>query len=229
MSFSLASFLYSGKTFYTKCQFKSSSGSVSSPDPAFFQSVDVIILPKKCPPRRKSTTEVDSLILHKGETLFRQGENGPLFHIKGGMLKVLRVHEDGNPVLVNIIVPGETIPHHSLITPTQYYGTAVALVTSEIEIVPSQAWYESLQQQPERCLEIALLLQNKLRMMQQRIDQLTQVAPADKLRKLQSWFAAYIAPESLTDVLTQDEIGQLIGLRRETVNRLLRAQPIQSR
>ena len=61
-------------------------------------------------------------------------------------------------------------------------------------------------------------------MMQQRIDQLTQVAPADKLRKLQAWLRLYIGPAELTDVLTQDEIGQLIGLRRETVNRLLRAQ-----
>ncbi|MNG33891.1 hypothetical protein D3C84_1202460 [compost metagenome] len=65
-------------------------------------------------------------------------------------------------------------------------------------------------------------------MMQQRIDQLTQVTPAEKLRKLQLWFQSYIAPDMLTDILTQDEIGQFIGLRRETVNRLLRAQSTPS-
>ncbi|EST51987.1 Crp/Fnr family transcriptional regulator [Brevibacillus panacihumi W25] len=162
--------------------------------------------------------------LHKGETLFRQGESGPLYHLKSGLLKILRVHEDGSTILVNIIVPDEIIPHHSLISPNPYYGTAVALVTCEVDVLPESEWYPTLQQNPEKCLAIAKQLQDKLRMMQQRIDQLTEVTPAKKLEKLERWFQAYIAPTTLTDVLTQDEIGQLIGLRRETVNRLLRAQ-----
>ncbi|WP_028608388.1 Crp/Fnr family transcriptional regulator [Paenibacillus harenae] len=164
------------------------------------------------------------MLLHKGETLFHQGETGDLFHVKSGLLKIVRVHEDGNPYLVNIIVEGERIPHHSLISPMPYHGTAIALVTCEIERIPPQQWYDDLMSSPEKSREIALLLQSKLRMMQHRIDQLTQVAPADKLLKLQQWFQTYIGPAALTDILTQDEIGQLIGLRRETVNRLLRAK-----
>jgi CRP/FNR family cyclic AMP-dependent transcriptional regulator len=170
------------------------------------------------------------MLLHKGETLFRQGETGPLFHIRSGLFKIIRVHEDGNPILVNIVVPGEMIPHHSLISPKEYHGTAIALVTSEVEVIPAQSWYRELDSNPVKCREIALLLQGKLRMMQERIDHLTQVAPAGKLYKLETWFADYISPASIMDVLTQEEIGQLIGLRRETVNRLLRSKlvPIQA-
>ncbi|REE91360.1 CRP-like cAMP-binding protein [Paenibacillus taihuensis] len=164
------------------------------------------------------------MILHKGEMLFRQGETGPLYHLKSGMLKIVRVHEDGSQFIVNIIVPGETIPHHSLISPNPYNGSAVALVTCEVDVLPEAAWYQALEQDAERCHQIALQLQNKLRMMQQRIDQLTEVTPAEKLRKLAAWFQQFIAPATLTEVLTQDEIGQLIGLRRETINRLLRGQ-----
>ncbi|QHW32389.1 Crp/Fnr family transcriptional regulator [Paenibacillus rhizovicinus] len=162
--------------------------------------------------------------INKGEILFRQGESGPLFHLRSGLLKIMRTHEDGALLLVNIITPGEIIPHHALISPNPYFGTAVALTASEAETIPAPEWYQRLQEEPARCRDIALLLQDKLRMMQQRIDQLSQVAPADKLRKLQTWFRLYIGEAPLTDVLTQDEIGQLIGLRRETVNRLLRAQ-----
>lgn len=162
--------------------------------------------------------------LHKGETLFRQGESGPLYHLRSGLLKIVRVHQDGSLILVNIIVPDEIIPHHSLISPNPYYGTAVALITCEIDVLSEGQWYKDLESNPERCRSIALLLQEKLRMMQQRIDQLTESSPAMKLSKLQTWFQSYIAPASLTDVLTQDEIGQLIGLRRETINRLLRSQ-----
>ncbi len=164
------------------------------------------------------------MILHKGETLFRQGESGPLFHLRSGLLKIVRTHHDGSQLLVNMIVPGETIPHHSLISANPYYGTAVALVACEIESIPQETWYRELELHPDRYRAVALLLQDKLRMMQQRIDQLSETSPADRLRKLQAWFESYIGPASLTDLLTQDEIGQFIGLRRETINRLLRTQ-----
>lgn len=164
------------------------------------------------------------MILHKGETLFRQGESGPLYHLRSGLLKIVRVHQDGSQILVNIIVPDEIIPHHSLISPNPYYGTAIALVTCEIDILSQAKWYDELERNPDQCRSVALQLQDKLRMMQQRIDQLTEASPAEKLQKLQAWFHSYIAPATLTDVLTQDEIGQFIGLRRETINRLLRNQ-----
>lgn len=160
--------------------------------------------------------------LHKGETLFRQGESGGLFRLKSGLLKIVRVHEDGHATLVNIIVPEETIPHHSLISPKPYYGTAIALAACEIEIIPAEEWYLQLESNPGQFRMIAEQLQDKLRMMQQRIDQLTEVTPAMKLKKLERWVHSYLGTTVLTEVLTQEEIGQLIGLRRETVNRLLR-------
>ncbi len=167
--------------------------------------------------------------LHKGDILFRQGEDGPLYRIKSGLFKIVRLHEDGSLFLFNIIVPGEMIPHHSLISPMSYHGTAIALTDCEVEVVHAAGWYRQLNEQPAQYREIAALLQDKLRMMQQRIDQLTRTTPTDKLEQLQHWFASYLHDIPITDLLTQDEIGQLIGLRRETVNRLLRAQAKQQK
>lgn len=164
------------------------------------------------------------MILHKGETLFRQGETGPLYRLKSGLLKIIRLHADGTQVLVNIIVPDEIIPHHSLISPNPYYGTAVALVPCEVEVIAADTWYRELEQQPDRFREVALKLQEKLRMIQQRVDQLTQVTPAEKLKHLQAWFETHKPDYRMTELLTQDEIGQFLGLRRETINRLLRSE-----
>ncbi|WP_214627128.1 Crp/Fnr family transcriptional regulator [Paenibacillus agaridevorans] len=163
------------------------------------------------------------MIVHKGETVFRQGDNGPLFRLKSGLLKIVRVHEDGHMIVVNLIVAGEVIPHHSLVSEQPYHGTAIALMTSELETIPSREWYDDLAAHPEKALEIALLLQSRLRLMQQRIDQLTRTSPAEKLSKLQEWLASFAGPIPISELLTQDEIGQFIGLRRETVNRLLRS------
>lgn len=164
--------------------------------------------------------------MHKGDVLFRQGEAGSLFRLRSGMLKIVRVHEDGNPLIMNIIVPGETIPHHSLISPGPYHGTAVAIVTSEIEPIPCEEWYSELERNPEKYREVALLLQDKLRMMQQRMDHLTTISPSERLRLFQEWFARYIGDIPVSEVLTQEEIGHWIGIRRETVNRMLRSHSL---
>ena len=115
------------------------------------------------------------MILHKGDVLFRQGEDSFIFY-KTGLLKVVRIEEDGTPFLFNIIVPGETIPHHSLISPKEYHGTAIALMKTEVEPIISNEWYNQLQADPASYANIAMQLQSKLRMMQQRIDQLTTVS-----------------------------------------------------
>lgn len=130
------------------------------------------------------------MLLHKGETLFRQGESGALYRLRSGLLKIVRIHEDGHLLLINIITPDEVIPHHSLVTPKPNHGSAIALMPCEVDVIPASEWYASLAGDPSRYRDVAVLLQDKLRMMQQRIDQLSQLTPADKLRKLEQWFAA---------------------------------------
>lgn len=166
------------------------------------------------------------MLLHRNEILFRQGESGPLYRLHSGLLKIVRVQEDGRQLVLNFIVPGEVIPHHSLISPKAYHGTAIALMTSEIELIPAAEWYAQVTTDTAAALETARLLQSRLRMMQERIDQLALQSPAEKLEAFRSWIARFLPPNTkLTDLLTQEEIGQFIALRRETVNRLLRESP----
>ncbi|MBN3553724.1 Crp/Fnr family transcriptional regulator [Fictibacillus nanhaiensis] len=162
------------------------------------------------------------MLMAKGEILFRQGEEGPLFRLDSGLLKIVRVHEDGSQVLLNLIIPGEVIPHHSLTSPNEYNGTAIALLPCEITRIEPQQWYRSLEKDPSKYKEVALLLESKLRMMQQRINQMSTLTPEGKIRKLQNWFANYFPDIQIEKVLTQEEIGQFVGLRRETVNRALK-------
>ncbi|MBH0168877.1 Crp/Fnr family transcriptional regulator [Fictibacillus sp. 18YEL24] len=162
------------------------------------------------------------MLMAKGEILFRQGEEGPLFRLESGLLKIVRVHEDGSQVLLNLIIPGEVIPHHSLTSPNEYNGNAIALLPCEITRIEPQQWYRSLEEEPYRYKEVALMLETKLRMMQQRINQMSTLTPEGKIKKLQEWFANYFPNIQIEKVLTQEEIGQFVGLRRETVNRALK-------
>jgi CRP/FNR family transcriptional regulator, cyclic AMP receptor protein len=166
--------------------------------------------------------EVFAMFIAKGETLFRQGEEGPLYKLEKGLLKIVRIHEDGSQVLLNLIVPGEVIPHHSLTSQKENNGTAIALLPCEVEQIDPSQWYASLDKNPELYKEVALLLETKLRMMQQRINQMSTLTPEGKVSKLKKWFANYFPDYAVEKVLTQEEIGQFVGLRRETVNRVLK-------
>lgn len=162
------------------------------------------------------------ITLKKGEVLFHQGETGPLYCLHKGVLKVIRLKENGTSTLVNLLLPGDIFPHHSLLTPNEYFGTVIAGITCEVEILPNDQWYDQIEHNPEQLQHVALSLQNKLRMMQQRIDQLTAITPSERFLLFRQWFNSHFPNLIIEDVLTQDEIGQFIGVTRETVNRLLR-------
>lgn len=161
------------------------------------------------------------LTLHRGDFLFHQGEKGDLFQLESGLLKVIRLKKDGNPSLLNILVPGEIFPHHNLVSMKTYHGSAIALTTCEVQKIPVEDWYRQLEENPQKYLPIALTLESKLRMMQQRIDILTS-PPRERLSLFRQWLASHFTGLHLEELFTQEEIAQFVGLSRETVNRMLR-------
>jgi CRP/FNR family cyclic AMP-dependent transcriptional regulator len=159
--------------------------------------------------------------LNRGEILFRQGESGNLFRLEKGLIKVVRVQSDGSPLLFNLLVPGELFPHHSLLSPHPYFATAIAVIPSEVTPVPAEDWYRKLEQEPHQYRQVALYLQQTLRLIQERMEWTT--APShQRLTLLRRWFQRRFSDQTLEELLTQEEIGQLLGLTRETVNRLMR-------
>lgn len=165
------------------------------------------------------------ITLHKGEVLFHQGDTSAyLYRIISGLFKVTHIHENGNVVMFNILYPGEVVPHHSLISPQEYRGTATALTDCQVERILAKDWYTELDQSKDKALDIARLLQEKVRFLHQRIDYMAIGTPAERLKLFQEWLTGYVPYEHVTELLTQEEIGQFIGVRRETVNRLLRQQ-----
>lgn len=163
------------------------------------------------------------LLLPKGETLFIQGQETDLYELKSGLLKITRTQADGACLLFNIITPGEVFPHHSLISPQVTFGTASALVHSEIERISASSWYQALEQSPEKYRDLALILQKNLQRLQKRVV-MTTVATPERIPLFREWLHTYCPGVALEEILTQEEIGQFLGMTRETVNRYLRKE-----
>ncbi|WP_124727879.1 Crp/Fnr family transcriptional regulator [Staphylospora marina] len=160
------------------------------------------------------------MILYRGDVLFREGESGDLFRINRGLLKVVKTRENGDVFLFNILVPGEVVPHATLITPGPYPGTAVALTECEVERIPAKDWYRALDEYPGMYREAALMLEFTIRKVQKRVS-MTTVPKAERLSHFTRWLRSYCLIERPDELLTQEEIGQFLGMSRETVNRYL--------
>ncbi|SFJ10676.1 Crp/Fnr family transcriptional regulator [Thermoflavimicrobium dichotomicum] len=161
------------------------------------------------------------MILHKGEVLFIQGETGGLYKLKSGLLKVVRLQEDGDCVLMNLLVPGEIFPHHSLFSPKPYFATVSAVITSEVEMIHTEEWYKEVKENPAKQYELARLLEHYLVRMQERVS-LTTVPASKRIPLFRKWLQKYCPNQPIEELLTQEEIGQFLGMSRETVNRYLR-------
>ncbi|QKG83685.1 Crp/Fnr family transcriptional regulator [Kroppenstedtia pulmonis] len=163
------------------------------------------------------------MILNRGEFLFRQGEEGDLYRVEEGLIKIVHLQSDGTSILFNLIVPGEIIPHHSLLSPKPYFASALAVLPSQVERISADQWYRELKENPVRYKDVAYQLQHTLRLIQQRME-FTTAPVSRRIGLLRNWLSTYFPDEPVEKLLTQEEIGQLIGISRETVNRMLRIE-----
>lgn len=161
--------------------------------------------------------------LKKGEILFLQGESGFIYLLTSGLLKVVRTKEDGSSTLLNILVPGELFPHHSLISAKANHGTVIAMTECDVQKMKQGDWLKVIQENPYHYKGISEILQSRLRMMQERIDILTAQSD-DKIPMFRKWLRQYFPGSPIEEILTQEEIGQFVGLTRESVNRWLRKE-----
>lgn len=164
------------------------------------------------------------MLIHRGEILFSQGETGDfIYTLKFGLLKVVRIMPNGECLLLNVLLPGEVFPHHSLMSSKEYHATVIAVMTSEVERMVADSWYRSLEEDPKKYKEVAMILEANLRKMQKRMDLIT-VPSKQRIQLFREWMNMYCPNSPIEDLLTQEEIGQFLGLSRETVNRYLRKE-----
>jgi CRP/FNR family transcriptional regulator, cyclic AMP receptor protein len=173
---------------------------------------------------RASMTEVT---LPRGETLFREGDSGDcLYVITDGKIKLGRAATDGRENILAILCPGEMFGELSLFDPKPRTATAVAVVDSTLMSLGHEALDQLLTGRPAVAESMLAALAQRLRRTNESLADLVfsdvpgRVAKA--LLDLSTRFGVQ-ADDGLhvTHDLTQEELAQLVGASRETVNKAL--------
>jgi CRP/FNR family cyclic AMP-dependent transcriptional regulator len=163
----------------------------------------------------------------KGDVLFHEGEPGDrMYVILDGKVKLGQTSSDGRETLLGVLGPGEMFGELSLFDPGQRTSTATALTDCTVLGMGNEQLKPWLAGRPEVAAALLQALARRLRRTNEAMADLVfsdvpgRVAKA--LMDLGEKFGT-VTPEGLmvTHDMTQEELAQLVGASRETVNKAL--------
>ena len=173
---------------------------------------------------RASTTVVR---LAKGDTLFHEGEPGDsLYVVEEGKLKLKTTSSDGRDTLLAVIGAGEMIGELSLFDPGPRTATATALTETTLRGLGHDALRPWLAGRPEVAEPLLRALAQRLRRTNEAMSDLVfSDVPGRVAKALIDLGERFGVPGPqgviVTHDMTQEELAQLVGASRETVNKAL--------
>jgi CRP/FNR family cyclic AMP-dependent transcriptional regulator len=177
--------------------------------------------------RRALAEHVVTTKLTKGEVLFRQGEPGTQLHvILDGKVKVYRSAADGRENMLAVIGPGDVVGELSLFDPGERTATAAALTATTVASLDHEALRPWLREHLDVAEQLLAALARRLRRTNEAMADLVFTDVPGRLAKALLDLAGRFGepvPEGVQVSLdlTQEELAQLVGASRETVNKAL--------
>jgi len=168
-----------------------------------------------------------ALKLNKGQTLFKEGEEGDrLYVVVHGKIKLGRSSSDGRENLLSILGPGEMFGELSLFDPEPRTSTATAVTDARLVSLAHDAVIGLLSSNPQTSLELLRRLAQRLRKSNEVLADLVFADVPGRVAKAIMDLGERFGVQKddgfhVNHDLTQEELAQLVGASRETVNKAL--------
>ncbi|MGJ4931701.1 Crp/Fnr family transcriptional regulator [Bradyrhizobium sp. HKCCYLS2038] len=164
--------------------------------------------------------------LKRGATIFSKGDAGlSLYAVISGTVKISVSSPDGRNAILNLISAGEIFGEVALLDGRERTADATANTNCEILVIDRREFLPFVKSQPVLAMKFIELLCDRLRWTS---DQVEQVILQDLPRRLASALLGLtekrkLDPASRTIAITQQEISEMVGMTRESINKQLRA------
>lgn len=163
----------------------------------------------------------------RGVTLFaEQGSPKGVFILRKGRAKLSMSSSDGKSVILRIATAGDILGLHAVISDEPYQASAETLEPCEVEFVRRADFLRFLLENPQASLGAAQQLSENYHVACEQIRAIGLTHSA--MGKLAGFLLLSATNGRATDqgtrvflALTHEEIGQMIGLTRETVTRTM--------
>ncbi|HEY2578540.1 MAG TPA: Crp/Fnr family transcriptional regulator [Streptosporangiaceae bacterium] len=173
---------------------------------------------------RSRMTDVE---LSRGERLFGEGDDGDcLYVVLDGKIKLTRAAPDGRENLLSVIGPGEMFGELSLFDPRPRTASASAITDARLAALAHDKLLIWLTGRPEVALHLLRALAQRLRRANDVMADLVFTDVPGRVAKQLLDLAGRFGEQQddglhVNHDLTQEELAQLVGASRETVNKAL--------
>ena len=165
--------------------------------------------------------------LTRGDVLFNEGDTGnQLYVVIEGKIKLGRTSADGRENLLAILGPGQMFGELSFFDPGPRSATATAVTDVELKSLGHDALSPVLASHPDVALALLHQLAGRLRRTNEVVGDLVFSDVPGRVAKALLDLAGRFGRKADDGVhvnhdLTQEELAQLVGASRETVNKAL--------
>lgn len=173
------------------------------------------------------TEELTEVDLSRGSTLFHEGDPGDqLYFIISGKIKLGRTAPDGRESLVAIMGPGELFGEMALFDPSPRSTSATAVSETRLAGLKHENLKKVIERSPDVSAQLLQALARRLRRTNESLaDLVFSDVPGRVAKALLDLADRFGRPATdgilVAHELTQEELAQLVGASRETVNKAL--------
>lgn len=161
--------------------------------------------------------------------LFRKGDPGTnMMMVRRGRIKICTHSEDGKELVLNLINPAEVFGEMALLDGADRSADAVTLEDCELLVLERRDFIPFLLAHPEACLRLLNVLCQRVRRTSELLEEAMFLEGPTRLAKrlvyLAERFGTPVADGIRIDIphLSQQQIGSLVGMSRESMNKQLR-------
>ena len=165
--------------------------------------------------------------LRRGEVLFNEGDSGDrLYILLTGKVKLGHTSVDGRENLLAVLGPGEIVGELTLFDPGPRSATATAVATTELLALEHNQLMGFIDSHPTLARDMLRALAVRLRLTNTALaDLVFSDVPGRVAKALLDLAERFGAPTEdgihVPHDLTQEELAQLVGASRETINKSL--------
>ena len=163
--------------------------------------------------------------LKRGAAIFSKGDAGnSLIAVVRGTVKISISSAEGRSAILNLIGPGEIFGEVALLDGLARTADATANTNCEIFVIDRREFLPFVRSQPALAMKFIELLCARLRWTSDQVEQvILQDLPGRLASALIRLTEKHHAPEGRTIAITQQEISEMVGMTRESINKQLRA------
>jgi CRP-like cAMP-binding protein len=176
-----------------------------------------------------SEADIDQLLTHarqetvsKGTIIFVKGSPGRgLIALISGAVKIVGSSPGGREAVLRIIGPGQIFSEISLLDGRPRMSTAIAVEECELTSIDRRDFMAVFNENIGIAMSMVALLCERMRSSRRQLEDALFLSPAGHLAKTLVDLSNEAASRSIA--VTQKELGHMVGISRESANKLLRA------